>query len=67
MTAKTDTVSYYLYRSRAARATGTLQEERLYADSARLMLQPKVARHPEDALQQLRDKDFILSAVQVCL
>jgi serine/threonine-protein kinase len=52
LTAQTDTISYYLFRSRAARAAGQPERERNFADSARLLLEPRVASHPEDALQQ---------------
>jgi TolB-like protein/Flp pilus assembly protein TadD len=52
LTAQSDTTSYYLFRSRAARAGGRSAQERIYADSARLILEPRVARQPDDAHYQ---------------
>ena len=47
-----DLVSYYLYRARSARNRMDAREERLYSDSARLLLEERVRAYPADAYAQ---------------
>lgn len=49
ITAQTDTIAYYIYRARAYRLSDDQQNEKVYADSARQILEVKLLEHPEDA------------------
>jgi serine/threonine protein kinase/tetratricopeptide (TPR) repeat protein len=44
-----DTAAYYLHCAQMNRLMGRAESERSYADSARMILEAKVERHPDDA------------------
>ncbi|UCD64666.1 MAG: protein kinase [Candidatus Zixiibacteriota bacterium] len=49
ITPGTDTIAYYLYCAQAYRLRGDTSRERLFADSARMVLEDKLENQPEDA------------------
>jgi TolB-like protein/Flp pilus assembly protein TadD len=49
ITPATDTVSYLLFRSQENRLKGNESLERLYADSAKTVLEQKILEHPDDS------------------